>query len=97
MEKGSVKLGARRLRRPVVSDEDGTREGGLAFSIAFIMAFIAASAAHPQALSSFWVWFVMISMAISVAVGVQRAMAHFNGFKDPNADEDDDENGGVHG
>jgi len=83
----------RSVRRPVISDEDGTREGGLVFSIVFILAFIAAAVAHPLALQSFWVWFVMIAMSISVAVGVQRAVARFNGVKP----EIEDENAGGQG
>lgn len=74
-----------KIKRPVVSDEDGTREGGLVFPIVFIIGFIAASLVHPAALSSFWVWFALLMLSAAVAVGVKQVVAHWNGF------EEDDE------
>lgn len=69
-------------RTRVVSDLDGTQQGGLAFVIAAIAGMIAAASLAPGALTSFWVWFVLLIMAVAVALGVQRA------FAQP-ADEDD--------
>jgi len=77
----------RKLTRPVVSDLDGTREGGLVFPIVLILGIIAASAAHPAALSSFWVWFVLLMMAIAVSLGTQRLVAHWTGFVDPTEED----------
>ncbi len=61
-----------KIKRHVVSDLDGTQQGGLVFCIMVLVGIIAASVAHPLALTSFWVWFAMLSMAVSVAVGVQQ-------------------------
>ncbi|MEO1137905.1 MAG: hypothetical protein AAFW87_00480 [Pseudomonadota bacterium] len=69
-----------RIKRPVVSDEDGTREGGLVFPIVFILGFIAASFAHPAALASFWVWFVLLMLSAAIALGTQKCVARINGF-----------------
>lgn len=69
----------RRIKRPRMSDADGTREGGLAFVITFIIGFIAATVAHPAALTSFWVWFFLLVMCVAVAVGVQKGVAHLYG------------------
>ena len=69
-----------------MSDEDGTREGGLIFPIVFILGFIAASMVHPGALSSFWVWFVLLMLSAAVAVGTQQAVARLNGYSE---DEED--------
>ncbi|MEM9844418.1 MAG: hypothetical protein AAF965_06430 [Pseudomonadota bacterium] len=71
-----------KLRRPTVSDRDGTREGGLVFPIIFILGFIAASLVHPGALSSFWVWFVLLMLSAAIAVGTQQAVARWNGFRE---------------
>ena len=62
----------KRIKRPVVSDLDGTREGGLVFCIALIGGSIVAASVNPLALTSFWVWFAMLSAAIGIAVSVQR-------------------------
>lgn len=75
-----------KLRRPVVSDEDGTREGGLVFPIVFMIGFVAASLVHPAALSSFWVWFVLLMLSAAVAVGTQQAVARLNGFSEDSED-----------
>ena len=64
-----------RIKRPVVSDLDGTREGGLAFCIALILGMIVAAVVYPGALTSFVVWFVLILMAVSVAAGTKRFFA----------------------
>lgn len=75
-----------KLHRPVVSDQDGTREGGLVFPIVFIVGFVTASMVHPAALSSFWVWFVLLMLSAAVAVGTQQMVAHLNGYAE---DEED--------
>ena len=62
----------RRITRPVVSDQDGTREGGLAFWIALICGVIIASLVHPLALASFWVWVALLAMAVGCGVSVWR-------------------------
>ena len=77
----------RKIKRPVVSDADGTREGGLVFVIVFIVGFITATVMHPAAITSFWVWFFLIVMSAGVAVGVQKAIAHFYGFEEDGEDD----------
>ena len=69
-----------RIKRHTLSDTDGTREGGLVFPIVFILGFIAAAVAHPGALTSFWVWFALLMMAVAVSLGVQKAAARLYGF-----------------
>jgi len=69
----------RKIRRPRMSDADGTREGGLVFVIVFIVGFIAATVAHPAAVTSFWVWFFLLLMCVAVAIGVQKGAAHLYG------------------
>lgn len=64
-----------RIKRHTVSDLDGTQQGGLAFAIAAIAGTIAAAALAPGALTSFWVWFALLMMAVAVALGVQRLFA----------------------
>ncbi|WP_050931720.1 hypothetical protein [Aestuariivita boseongensis] len=71
----------RKITRPVVSDEDGMREGGLVFIIVLIVGFIGASMVHPLALTSFWVWFALLMMSVAVASGTQRLVAWFNGYR----------------
>ena len=61
-----------RIKRPVVSDLDGTREGGLAFCIALILGIIVAALVNPDSLTSFFVWFALLFMAISIGAGVKR-------------------------
>ncbi|MEM6372659.1 MAG: hypothetical protein AAF727_07760 [Pseudomonadota bacterium] len=77
----------RKIKRPIVSDADGTREGGLVFVIVFILGFITATVVHPEAITSFWVWFFLLVMCVGVALGVQKAIAHLYGY-DENKDED---------
>ena len=77
----------RKLTRPVVSDLDGTREGGLVFPITVIVGMIAASIAHPAALTSFWVWFVLLMMSVFVSLGTQKAVARWNGYSEPGEDD----------
>ncbi len=77
----------RKIKRPVVSEEDGTREGGLVFPIVFIIGFVLASMAHPAALASFWVWFVLLMMSIAFSVSTQRLVARLNGFDAKNQDD----------
>ena len=63
------------IKRHTVSDLDGTQQGGLAFVIAVIGGMIAAASLAPGALASFWVWCVLLFMAITVGVGVQQLFA----------------------
>jgi len=65
----------RQIKRHTVSDLDGTQQGGLAFVIALIGGMVAAASLAPGALTSFWVWFALIMMAIAVAAGAQRLFA----------------------
>lgn len=81
----------RKITRPIVSDLDGTREGGLMFPIILIVGIVAASMAHPAALTSFWVWFVLLMMSVAVSIGTQKAVARWNDFVEP---QDDDDLGG---
>ena len=75
-----------RIKRPIVSEEDGTREGGLMFTISLILCLVVASLLHPLALSSFWVWFVLLMLSASIATGTQRLVSYLNGYKE---DEED--------
>ena len=52
--------------------EDGTREGGLVFLVVVMIGMIIATILYPPALTSFFVWFALLMLAISVAVGVQK-------------------------
>ena len=76
----------RKIRRPQMSDADGTREGGLVFVIVFIVGFIAATVAHPAAVTSFWVWFLLLTMCAAIAVGVQKGAAHLYGHVEDGKD-----------
>ena len=70
------------IKRHTVSDRDGTQQGGLAFVIAVIGGMIAAASLAPGALTSFWVWFALLMLAVAVSAGVQQL---FNA--DPKEDE----------
>ncbi|WP_415402843.1 hypothetical protein [Tateyamaria sp. SN3-11] len=76
----------RKIKRPVMSDSDGMREGALALPIVFILGFVGASIAHPAALMSFWVWFALLMMSVAVARGVQRAAAWLYGHQAEDAE-----------
>ncbi len=77
----------RRLKQPRMSDADGTREGGLVFVIVFIVGFIAATVAHPAAITSFWVWFVLLMMCVVIAVAVQKTAARLYGHIEDGEEE----------
>ncbi|WP_299699713.1 hypothetical protein [uncultured Tateyamaria sp.] len=64
-----------RIKRHVASNLDGTQQGGLAFVIAVIGGMIAAASLAPGALTSFWVWFALLMLAIATAKGTQRLFA----------------------
>ena len=70
------------IRRPVVSDMDGTRDGGLVFCLCVIGGMIGTASLMPAALTSFWVWFVLLITAVGIAVNVQRLIARWNGFEE---------------
>ncbi|MEO0402571.1 MAG: hypothetical protein AAF214_09370 [Pseudomonadota bacterium] len=80
-------LKRRKIKRHVVSEMDGTREGGLVFSIVFCAGFVLAAVTNSNALTSFWVWFALITMSIGVALAVQKAIAAINGV---NGHDDED-------
>jgi len=71
----------------VVSDRDGTREGGLVFCVVLIAGMVIGAAVAPGALTSFWVWLGLLAMSIAIAVNVQMLIARANGFR---AEEDED-------
>jgi len=77
----------RKIKRPGMSDADGTREGGLVFVIVFIIGFIVATVAHPAAVTSFWVWFFLLVMSAAIAVGVQKGAAHLYGHVEDGEDD----------
>lgn len=77
-----------KIKRPVVSDRDGTREGGLVFCIALMAGMVLAASLAPGALTSFWVWIGLLAMAVALAVNVQVVVAHMTGFR---AEQDDDD------
>ena len=60
------------IKRHTVSDQDGTQQGGLACIIAVFVGMITAATLAPGALTSFWVWFALLMMAVGIAVGVQQ-------------------------
>ena len=62
----------RRIKRPVVSEQDGSREGGLVVCIALIAGMVFAGAMYPGALASFWVWLGLLCMATGCGVSVKR-------------------------
>lgn len=78
----------RRIKRPVVSELDGTREGALVFCIALIGGMVASASVAPGALTSFWVWLGLLAMAAALAGNVQAIVTRFTGFR---PDRDDDE------
>lgn len=78
----------RKIKRVTVSDEDGTREGGLMFPIVLILGIIGASLVSPAALASFWVWFALLMMTAAISVGTQKCVARFNGYEEPVDEED---------
>ena len=69
------------LRLAEKSDLDGTREGGLMFWVAIIGGMMLATSMHPMALTSFWVWFALLSMAVGVAWNTHRLVAWAFGYK----------------
>ena len=72
----------RKIKRPVVSDMDGTREGGLVFCICLIFGMIAAGSISGAALASFWVWVGLLVTSVGVAVNVKRLVVRLSGFKE---------------
>lgn len=70
------------IKRPAVSDLDGTREGGLVFCICVIVGMIVAGSISGAALASFWVWVGILSAASGIAINVQRLVARWSGHKD---------------
>ena len=72
----------RKIKRPVVSDLDGTREGGLVFCLALIAGMIAAATVIPAALTSFWVWFALLVVSTGIAVNVQKLVAFLSGHQE---------------
>ena len=65
----------KKIKRHTVSDLDGTQQGGLAFVVATLFGMIVAASLVPGALTSFWVWFALLMMAIAIGTGVQRVFA----------------------
>lgn len=70
------------VKRPDLSREDGTQQGALVFCIALIGGMILAATIAPLALTSFWVWFTLLMLSVSLAAGV-RAL-----FADPDKETD---------
>ncbi|WP_299596736.1 hypothetical protein [uncultured Tateyamaria sp.] len=64
-----------RIKRHVVSNLDGTQQGGLAFVITVIGGMIVAASLAPGALTSFWVWLALLMLSVAVAMGTQRLFA----------------------
>lgn len=63
------------IKRPVVSDLDGTQQGGLAFCVALIAGSVIAATLAPGSLTSFWVWFALLTASVSVALGTKQLFA----------------------
>ena len=63
------------IKRPVVSDLDGTQQGGLAFCVSLIGGSVAAAALAPGSLTSFWVWFSLLMLSTAIALGTQKLFA----------------------
>ncbi len=81
----------RKIVRPVVSDLDGTREGGLAFCICLLLGMIGAAGVSAAALTSFWVWFALLLAAAGVSVNVQRMVARWGGYEEDGGGYEEDE------
>ena len=65
----------RKIKRPVVSDLDGTQQGGLAFCVSLIGGAMLAAALAPGSLTSFWVWFTLLMSSSAIALGTQKLFA----------------------
>lgn len=65
----------RKIKRPIVSDLDGTQQGGLAFCVSLIGGIVAAASIAPGSLTSFWVCVAIVAMAAAIASGTQKAFA----------------------
>mgnify|MGYP001819103223 CR=1 FL=1 len=65
----------RKIKRPVVSDLDGTQQGGLAFCVSLIGGAVLAAALAPGSLTSFWVWFTLLTSSSAIALGTQKLFA----------------------
>ena len=63
---------ARMHARSGTSEEDGTQQGDLVFCVVLMAGMVFAVFVFPPALTSFFVWFALIGVAISAAVGTQR-------------------------
>lgn len=72
----NAQMERRKTKRPVMSDADGTHEGGLVF----IVGFMGVSLAHFGALTSFWGWFVLLMMSAAIAVCVQKTATRLYGY-----------------
>ena len=57
--------------------EDGTREAGLVFLVVVIAGMIVATILYPPALTSFFVWFALLMLALSIALGVQKLVVYW--------------------
>jgi hypothetical protein len=68
----------RKITRPVVSDLDGTQQGGLAFCVSVIGGAVLAASVAPGALTSFWVWFALLMSSTAIALGTQRLFAQIS-------------------
>ncbi len=64
-----------KIKRPVVSDLDGTQQGGLAFCVSLIGGAVLAAALAPGSLTSFWVWFSLLMLSTAIALGTQKLFA----------------------
>lgn len=64
-----------RIKRHTVSELDGTQQGGLAFVVALLGGMVLAAALAPGALTSFWVWVVLLMLAAACARGTQQLFA----------------------
>ena len=64
-----------KIKRPVVSDLDGTQQGGLAFCVSLLGGAVVAAALAPGSLTSFWVWFSILMLSTAIALGTRNLFA----------------------
>ncbi|MEM1075959.1 MAG: hypothetical protein AAGI36_15980 [Pseudomonadota bacterium] len=65
----------RKIKRPVVSDLDGTQQGGLAFCVSFLGGIFLAASVAPGSLTSFWVCLSLVSASVGIAAATQKLFA----------------------
>lgn len=79
----NAQMERRKTKQPVMSDADGTHDGGLVF----IVGFMGVSLAHSGDLTSFGGWFVLLMMSAAIAVCVQKTATRLYGYAESDGAE----------